>query len=189
MAVLFLAEVRKTRRNRGEKGGRRVDCIVCGTVWFYFLKLHPVIWCTRRCCWLCLTIAEFAGICMYYRQKHVTCYMLINRFLNYPLHHVHSKCRPTNSKRTFVLLQTIQNVQRMICTSSSLLHLAYSMSKDKHLRGGWVTDIRLLAISTSWRTFLVANVDSDSCMMRNNVAIVGVRFWPLVRTWWIGSIH
>lgn len=40
MTVLFLAEVRKRRKNRGERGGRQVVCIVCGIVLFNQLNDH-----------------------------------------------------------------------------------------------------------------------------------------------------
>lgn len=40
MIVLFLAEVRKRRKNRGERGGSQVVCIVCGIVLFNQLNDH-----------------------------------------------------------------------------------------------------------------------------------------------------
>lgn len=40
MTVLSLAEVRKRRKNRGERGGRQVVCIVCGIVLFNQLNDH-----------------------------------------------------------------------------------------------------------------------------------------------------
>jgi len=43
--VLFLAEVRKRRKNRGERGGRQVVCIVCGIVLFNQLKTIYVVTC------------------------------------------------------------------------------------------------------------------------------------------------